>query len=256
MYIQTTLSSIQQTGINRGGLYGFFVKGQPLHGTHEDKLPPSTKLVLEPIETRTSRLITPSTNLRSTGANSVAIGAPATDSLDSGDKKRKRDIESDSSPGASGSDSAPRSRKKVKKEKETKPRTVVRAERKAKRTQEARLNAIAKRNEKIAAGTFDWEADAERKKNKELNKRVNDIINKRAAQGEFGALMTHPSITNSKKYKKEQEKAEKAARKAAAKAALDGENDDKNGGVDGDMNGDMNPERAAMLGGAIPEVCR
>jgi len=180
------------------------------------------------------------------------MGVPAATASDLRDKKRKRDFEFDSGLGASGSDRSLRSRKKAKKEEDKEVRLLGHGERKAKRAQDARLNAIAKRNEKIAAGTFDQEADAKRKEKKELNKRVNDIISKRAAQGEFG---THPSVMNSTQYKRVQKKAKKAAHKAAAKAALDGESKHTKGGIHGIVNGDTVPERAAMLGGAYPEVC-
>jgi nucleolar protein TMA23 len=78
---QSTLSQIQKKGINRGGLYGFFVKGESIAGTLGDS---------DSSADPTDASAAPSGT--STPATSVSDSEPAKKSADK-KKKRKRDAD-------------------------------------------------------------------------------------------------------------------------------------------------------------------
>lgn len=80
---QSTLSQIQKKGINRGGLYGFFVKGESIAGTLGDS---------DSSATPTDASAAPSGT--STPATSVSDSEPSKPSADK-KNKRKRDVDKD-----------------------------------------------------------------------------------------------------------------------------------------------------------------
>jgi nucleolar protein TMA23 len=82
VFPQSTLSQIRTQGINRGGLYGFFVKGECIAGTIEDSSASATDASLHPSGTST-----PPTSASDTEAPSKTIKKSKTD------KKRKRATE-------------------------------------------------------------------------------------------------------------------------------------------------------------------
>jgi hypothetical protein len=80
-------------------------------------------------------------------------------------------------------------------EKKTKvPAKVLREQRKQAREEEARRNAIEMRKKAIAEGTFDFEADKRRKKERQVDRIVKWEIIRRENAGEFGPKLPHPSI--------------------------------------------------------------
>lgn len=74
------------------------------------------------------------------------------------------------------------------------PARVIRAQQREERKEEARRNAIEKRKKQIEEGTFDWEADELRRKERQLNQMVKAEIMKRERAGEFGVVLPHPSV--------------------------------------------------------------
>ena len=76
---QSTLSQIRTQGINRGGLYGFFVKGEAIEGTIEDTSATSTDTSIPPSGTST-----PPTSASDTEAPTRTTKKPVKE------KKRKR----------------------------------------------------------------------------------------------------------------------------------------------------------------------
>lgn len=74
------------------------------------------------------------------------------------------------------------------------PARVIRAQQRDERKEEARQNAIEKRKKQIEEGTFDWEADELRRKERQLNQMVKAEISKRERAGEFGVVLPHQSV--------------------------------------------------------------
>lgn len=117
--LQSTLSQVRKVGINRGGLYGFFVKGEGLQGTVGQPL--ITPSVAE------SSLQTPtSTSAQSTPPTSTNADPPAEKSSK---KKRKREEE----PSKGGN-------KKLKKEKAKKEKKETNSEKRQRKRDE--VNSI------------------------------------------------------------------------------------------------------------------
>lgn len=82
-------------------------------------------------------------------------------------------------------------------------------ERRAREKTEAQRQAFLENKQKaLEDGTFDFEADAKRKKERELERMVKEELRRREATGEFGPKLPHPSILL--KYEKEVEKQLKA----------------------------------------------
>ncbi|TLD38235.1 Nitrate transporter [Venturia nashicola] len=78
-------------------------------------------------------------------------------------------------------------------------------ERRAKEKAEAQRQAFLENKQKaLEEGTFDFEADAKRKKERELERMVKEELRRREATGEFGPKLPHPSVLL--KYEKEVEK--------------------------------------------------
>lgn len=74
------------------------------------------------------------------------------------------------------------------------PARVIRAKQREERKAEARKNALENRKKQIEEGTFDWEADERRRKERQLNQMVKAEIAKRERAGEFGVVLPHPSV--------------------------------------------------------------
>lgn len=87
-FIQSTLSQIRTQGINRGGLYGFFVKGECIAGTIEDSSASVTDASLPPSGTST-----PPTSASDTE------GPSKTTKKSKKEKKRKRVTEDEATSG-------------------------------------------------------------------------------------------------------------------------------------------------------------
>lgn len=82
-------------------------------------------------------------------------------------------------------------------------------ERRAREKTEAQRQAFLENKQKaIEDGTFDFEADAKRKKEHELERMVKEELRRREATGEFGPKLPHPSMLL--KFEKEVEKELKA----------------------------------------------
>lgn len=81
--------------------------------------------------------------------------------------------------------------KKRKREKE--PRELVRKRRKEEASERARANAAEKKQKAIEEGTFDYEAEERRKKERHVNSLVKRNIEKRLKAGEFGPILPHPN---------------------------------------------------------------
>lgn len=78
-------------------------------------------------------------------------------------------------------------------------------ERRAREKTEAQRQAFLESKQKaLEDGTFDFEADAKRKKERELERMVKEELRRREATGEFGPKLPHPSMLL--KYEKEVEK--------------------------------------------------
>ncbi|QDS70908.1 hypothetical protein FKW77_006357 [Venturia effusa] len=154
-------------------------------------------------------------------APGVESTAKATkDSMKSKDKKRKRE---DTAP-----EVVPKKRSEPAEEPEAKkpkvvdgivippPKPIIREkkkkesarevrERRARERTEAQRQAYLENKQKaIENGTFDFEADAKRKKEHELERMVKEELRRREAAGEFGPKLPHPTILL--KYEKEVEK--------------------------------------------------
>ncbi|MBE7180244.1 MAG: hypothetical protein INR71_03385 [Terriglobus roseus] len=143
----------------RGGLYGFFVKGEALQGTIAD--PPNQQ------RTDSSTMAEVAAPLATDIlAKALAHGGPLEVKEYGIERKRK---------------------------KEHVPAKEVRKKRKLKQVEESRENAKKNRQQAIADGTFDYEADEVRRKEHEINKIVKANIEKRLRAGEFGPILPHPS---------------------------------------------------------------
>jgi hypothetical protein len=82
----------------------------------------------------------------------------------------------------------------IREKKQKKPARVIREERKEAREEEARRIAIANKKKAIEDGTFDFAADARRKKERQVDRIVRSEIIRRENQGEFGPKLPHPAV--------------------------------------------------------------
>jgi hypothetical protein len=80
----------------------------------------------------------------------------------------------------------------------------VRERRKGEQAELAKQNFIENKRKAIEEGTFDYEADERRKKERELERMVKEELQRRENTGEFGPKLPHPSVLL--KYEKEIEK--------------------------------------------------
>ena len=161
---------MREAGINRGGLYGFFVKGEGLQGTisstEENSAAESTAA-----SNLTSGTSTPHTSGNDTPPTSTTDSPE--DTADSSDavasKKRKR---------RSGEQADDDVRKRRKEEK-----------------QENRKQKVeAKREKALADETLDLTTGIEKKRARELNRKASKLIKKAVRQDELSPILSHPSI--------------------------------------------------------------
>ena len=160
---------MREAGINRGGLYGFFVKGEGLQGTisstEENSAAESTAA-----SNLTSGISTPHTSGDVTPPTSTTDSAE--DMADSSDavasKKRKR---------RSG-EQADDARKRRKEEKQ----------------EERKQKAEAKREKALADETPDLTTEIEKKRARELNRKASKLIKKAAQQEELSPILLHPPM--------------------------------------------------------------
>ena len=161
---------MREAGINRGGLYGFFVKGEGLQGTisstEENSAAESTAA-----SNLTSGTSTPHTSGDVTPPTSTADSAE--DMADSSDavasKKRKR---------RSGEQADDDARKRRKEENQ----------------EERKQKAEAKREKALANETPDLTTKIEKKRARELNWKASKLIKKAARQEELSPILLHPSV--------------------------------------------------------------
>jgi hypothetical protein len=161
---------VRETGINRGGLYGFFVKGEQLQGTisstEENSAAESTaasNLTSGTSTPHTSGDVTPPTST----TDSVEDMANSSDAVASKKRKRRSDEQAD--------DDA-RKRRKEEKQEERKQKTE------------------AKREKALADETPDLTTEIEKKRARELNRKASKLIKKAAQQEELSPILLHPSM--------------------------------------------------------------
>ena len=160
---------MREAGINRGGLYGFFVKGEGLQGTisstEENSAAESTAASNPTFGTSTPHASgddTPSTSV----TDSVKDMADLSDAVAS--KKRKR---------RSGDNDARKRRKEEKQEKQEK----------------RKQKAEAKRAKALADETHDLTTEVE-KRARQLNRKASKLIKKTAQQEELSSILPLPSM--------------------------------------------------------------
>ena len=163
---------MREAGINRGGLYGFFVKGEGLQGTisstEENSAAESTAASNPTSGTSTPHASgddTPSTS----ATDSAKDMADLSDAVAS--KKRKR---------RSGEQADNDARKRRKGEKQ---------EKQEKRKQKAE----AKREKALADETHDLTTEVE-KRARQVNRKASKLIKKAAQQEELSSILPHPSM--------------------------------------------------------------
>ncbi|OCK84548.1 hypothetical protein K432DRAFT_288745 [Lepidopterella palustris CBS 459.81] len=169
---------VRETGINRGGLYGFFVKGEGLSGTvtSTDENSSAESLATTNPQSGSS---TPPTSTTSSSEDmaideSVTLAvaqALVNDDLPKESKKRKRQK------GESNED--------------------VRKRRKSERQEKVRQDIVAKREKAAGEGTVDPVVDAEKKKMEEINRKATMLIKSASKRGKYGPVLPHPSTSQS-----------------------------------------------------------
>jgi len=285
----SSLEQVAKHGVKRGGLYGFFVRGEALHGTIQETEKASESEESSGISSSSnSESDTDSSTDPSSASKSSANSSEASSS--SSDRSSpvpqiaamsRRGFGRSKNPLQSGSNAAPlganrrvfgsssdtveveiaapavqpvtngkqepqksNERKKRKREEPVaevvveglgaqeepelkKPKVVdgveipvptpiirdkkkkesakeVRERRKREHAEETRQNAMENKQKAIAEGTFNFEEDERKKKERELNRMVKEELQRRENQGEFGPKLPHPSVLL--KYEKEIEK--------------------------------------------------
>lgn len=161
---------MRETGINRGGLYGFFVKGERLQGTisstEENSAAESaaaSNLTSGTSTPHTSGDVTPPTST----TDSAEDMADSSDAIVS--KKRKR---------RSGEQADDDARKRRKEEKQ----------------EERKQKAEAKREKALADETPDLITEIEKKRAREPDRKASKLIKKAARQEELSPILLHPSM--------------------------------------------------------------
>lgn len=158
---------MRETGINRGGLYGFFVRGEGLQGTisstEENSAAESTAA-----SNPTSGTSTPHTSRDDTPPTSATDSAKDMAGLSDAvaSKKRKR---------RSGEQADNDAHKRRKEE-------------------EKKQKAEAKREKALADETLDLTTEVEKKRARYLNRKASKLIKKAAQQEELSSILPHPSM--------------------------------------------------------------
>ena len=164
---------MREAGINRGGLYGFFVKGEGLQGTISSTEENSTaeSTVASNLTSGTSTPHTSGDDTPPTSATDSAKDmADLSDAVTS--KKRKRRS------GEQADNDAHKRRKEEKQEKQEKKKQ----------------KAEAKREKALADETLDLTTKVEKKRARELNRKASKLIKKAAQQEELSPILPHPSM--------------------------------------------------------------
>ncbi|KAJ9668461.1 hypothetical protein H2201_001509 [Coniosporium apollinis] len=154
---QTALDQIQQNGVARGGLYGFFVRGEGLSGTISEVETPEL----------TSGAMSPVTAVE---AQRAPEPVPAPKS-----KKAAKPTDVDMT---NGEEAAP-----TKKRKREETREEIRERRKKERREKERVNAALKRERAAAEGTLDLTTEAEKARAAKMVEQADQLLKKVAAAG-------------------------------------------------------------------------
>lgn len=153
---QTALDQIQANGVARGGLYGFFVRGEGLSGTiSEVETPELTSGAMSPI------------------AGSEAQNAPEPVPAPKSKKAAKTaDVE------MTNGEDAP-----TKKRKREETREEIRERRKKERREKERVNVALKRERAAAEGTLDLTSEGEKARAQKMVEQAGKLLTKVAAAG-------------------------------------------------------------------------
>ncbi|KAJ9648239.1 hypothetical protein H2199_001092 [Coniosporium tulheliwenetii] len=154
---QTALDQIQQNGVARGGLYGFFVRGEGLSGTISEVETPEL----------TSGAMSPVTAVEAQRAPEP-VPAPKP-------KKAAKPTDVDMT---NGEEAAP-----TKKRKREETREEIRERRKKERREKERVNAALKRERAAAEGTLDLTTEAEKARAAKMVEQADQLLKKVAAAG-------------------------------------------------------------------------
>lgn len=165
---ESTLSTVKSQGVNRGGLYGRFVRGEGVQGTIDE--PKSPKKATEQA-------------LPKKRSEDIAK-MPTVDNVPVDKLERVIDPNADPTQQAAlmhllqNPSEAPVGMQKMldKKRKRAERPVEKRARRKIERFEKEKSNAQKKKEEAIANGTFDAAAEAKRSMEEDLNKRVNQFV--------------------------------------------------------------------------------
>ncbi|KAK5016370.1 hypothetical protein LTR39_002119, partial [Cryomyces antarcticus] len=157
---KSTLQQIREGGVKKGGLYGFFIRGQGVPGTlNEDTISTTTPAASTP------RAVSPVTN----GIDGTS--APAEDTYAS----KKLDV-------STVATEAPAERSK-KRKREGETREELRKRRKEEKAEKARTGAARNREKALADGTLNLTAEAEKAKARELDRKASQFVMKAMAEG-------------------------------------------------------------------------
>ncbi len=155
---------------NSRSLYGSFVKGGALEGTITDSPTPPVAMASDAVQSEVP-------------AAAVAVSAPAAADTHVNGKTPDTHV--------NGKTAVPANRPEVlipgmKRKRPKESAKDVRKRRRLERQDKAKHNAIAKREKALAEGTFDFEAEKEKYKARELNRRADEYVQKALRDGTLG----------------------------------------------------------------------
>ncbi|TKA58956.1 hypothetical protein B0A49_11901 [Cryomyces minteri] len=157
---KSTLQQVREGGVKKGGLYGFFIRGQGVPGTlSEDTTSTTTPAASTP------RAMSPIIN----GIDGTSAPAEAPHA------SKKLDVSTVATEAP-----AERSRKR---KREGESREELRKRRKEEKAEKARAGAARNREKGLADGTLDLTAEAEKAKARELDRKASQFVTKAVLEG-------------------------------------------------------------------------
>ncbi|KAK3710713.1 hypothetical protein LTR37_010132 [Vermiconidia calcicola] len=166
---ETALAQVQKHGVNRGGLYANFVKGEKIPGSIGESILPTP----EDSTTNTPAELQSDTNVN------MAIDVPPEDKLErvvgAHETQHSRDAMMHV---LQNPDDAPASMRKMldRKRKRAERPVEKRARRKTERQEQAKLTSREKRKQAMDEGTWDAEKEEEHKREKEINRKAKEFV--------------------------------------------------------------------------------
>ncbi|KAK3723260.1 hypothetical protein LTR37_001983 [Vermiconidia calcicola] len=166
---ETALAQVQKHGVNRGGLYANFIKGEKIPGSIGQSVLPTP----EDSTTSTPAELQPDTKVN------MAIDVPPEDKLErvvgAHETQHSRDAMMHV---LQNPDDAPASMRKMldRKRKRAERPVEKRARRKLERQEQAKLTSREKRKQAMEEGTWDAEKEEEHKREKEINRKAKEFV--------------------------------------------------------------------------------